>query len=150
MLPNKEDWSFVCDLSSMNLVKYDEWKHTDAVETLVYFLDAVMSEFIRDLEYLRDSAEKDKQEAFKFMERAYNFSVENRALGIGVLGYHSYLQSKLIPFESIKASQINEEIFKLLKEKTYKASEQLAKLYGEPSILKGYGRRNSCLMAVAP
>lgn len=150
MLPNKEDWSFVCDLSSMNLVKYDEWKHTDAVETLVYFLDAVMSEFIRDLEYLRDSDEKDKQEAFKFMERAYNFSVENRALGIGVLGYHSYLQSKLIPFESIKASQINEEIFKLLKEKTYKASEQLAKLYGEPSILKGYGRRNSCLMAVAP
>ena len=84
MLPNNEDWSFVCDLSSMNLVKYDEWKDTDAVETMIYFLDAVMSEFILDLEHLRDSNEKEKQESFKFMERAYNFAKENRALGLGV------------------------------------------------------------------
>ncbi|WRW34618.1 ribonucleoside-diphosphate reductase large subunit [Staphylococcus phage CF5] len=150
MLPNKEDWSFVCDLSSMNLVKYEEWKDTDAVETMVYFLDAVMSEFISDLEQLRDSVAKEDREAFKLMERAYNFATENRALGLGVLGWHSYLQSKRIPFESVRASQINEDIFKLLKERSYKASEELADMYGEPSILKGYGRRNSTLLAIAP
>lgn len=150
MLPNKEDWSFVCDLSSMNLVKYEEWKDTDAVETMVYFLDAVMSEFISDLERLRDSEEKEDREAFKLMERAYNFATENRALGLGVLGWHSYLQSKRIPFESVRAGQINEDIFKLLKERSYKASEELADMYGEPTILKGYGRRNSTLLAIAP
>ncbi|UGL60580.1 ribonucleotide reductase subunit alpha subunit [Staphylococcus phage vB_SurM-PSU4] len=150
MLPNKEDWSFVCDLSSMNLVKYEEWKDTDAVETMVYFLDAVMSEFISDLESLRDSQDREEVEAFKLMERAYNFAKENRALGLGVLGWHSYLQSKLIPFESVEASRLNSQIFVLIRKRAYKASEELANLLGEPEILKGYGRRNTTLLAVAP
>ena len=150
MLPNKEDWSFVCDLSSMNLVKYEEWKDTDAVETMVYFLDAVMSEFISDLESMRDSQDREEVEAFKLMERAYNFAKENRALGLGVLGWHSYLQSKLIPFESVEASKLNSQIFALIRKRAYKASEELANLLGEPEILKGYGRRNTTLLAVAP
>lgn len=149
-LPTNDEWSFVCCLSSMNLLHYDEWKDTDAVETLTYFLDAVMEEFIIKLEAMRDSDEKEEQQAFYFMEKAYKFAKTNRALGIGVLGWHSYLQSNMIPFESVKASQKNIEIFRLLKRKTYKASEELAKLFGEPELLKGYGRRNSCLMAPAP
>ena len=83
-LPTNERWSFVCNLSSMNLENWDEWKDTDAVETMVYFLDAVMTEFITDLERLRDSGIKQDRDAFKHMERAYNFAKENRALGLGV------------------------------------------------------------------
>lgn len=150
MLPTNDEWSFVCDLSSMNLLHYDEWKNTDAIETMVYFLDAVMEEFIQKLEELRNSKEKDKQKAFYFMQKAYNFAVANRALGLGVLGYHSYLQSKMIAFESKEAKKSNVEIFHLIQEKSYEASRQLAKEYGEPSLLKGYGRRNTTLNAIAP
>lgn len=149
-LPNNDDWSFVCNLSSMNALHYDEWKDTDAVETMIYFLDAVMTEFINKLEALRDADKKEDLHAFKFMERAYNFAVENRALGLGILGWSSLLQSKMIPFESVEASLLNEELFKTLKEKSEKASEQLAVEYGEPKVLEGYGRRNSTLVAVAP
>ena len=84
MLPNNEDWSFVCNLSSMNLERYDDWKDTDAVETIVYFLDAVMTEFLTDLEKYRDSSIRQERLAFKHMERAYNFAKANRALGLGV------------------------------------------------------------------
>ena len=149
-LPNNEDWSFVCNLSSMNLLHYDEWKDTDAVETMVYFLDAVMTEFIEKLEAMRDSSEKEEREAFAMMERAYNFAKANRALGLGALGWHSYLQSKMIPFESLDASKLNAWIFRDIQEKALKASQELAELYGEPEILKGYGRRNTTLTAVAP
>lgn len=149
-LPDNHEWSFVCDLSSMNIVHYDEWKNTDAVETMVYFLDAVMSDFITKLERLKNSSKHEDQEAFHFMERAYNFAVDNRALGLGVLGWHSYLQSKMIPFESLEAKRLNTEIFKLIQQKSYQASEELAKLLGEAPILKGYGRRNTTLNAVAP
>lgn len=149
-LPTNEEWSFVCCLSSMNLLHYDDWKDTDAVETLTYFLDAVMEEFITKLENMRDSNEVEKQQAFYFMEKAYKFAKSNRALGLGVLGWHSYLQSNSIAFESIEASRKNIEIFRLLKNKTYKASEELAKLYGEPELLKGYGRRNTTTIAPAP
>lgn len=149
-LPNNDKWSFVCCLSSMNALYYDEWKDTDAVETMTYFLDAVMSEFISKLEEKQDSEKEEDKQAFYFMERAYNFAKENRALGLGILGLHSYFQSKMIPFESIEASQLNIRIFKTLKEKSYKASAELANLYGEPKVLKGYGRRNSTTLAVAP
>lgn len=149
-LPTNDDWSFVCCLSSMNLFYFDEWKDTDAVETMVYFLDAVMTEFITKLEDMRDSGVEEQEIAFKFMEKAYNFAKDNYALGLGALGYHSYLQSKMIPFESVEASQLNVQIFKLLKKKSYKASEELAKMFGEPEVLKGYGRRHSCLLAPAP
>jgi ribonucleoside-diphosphate reductase alpha chain len=150
LLPSNENWSVVCDLSSMNLLYYNEWKNTDAVETLVYFLDAVMSDFISRLEDFRNSGETQKKQAFLFMERAYNFAKTNRALGLGVLGWHSYLQSKMIPLESIEAHNINEEIFENLHKQCYDASKKLAKEYGEPEILIGYGRRNTTLLAVAP
>lgn len=149
-LPNNVEESFVCNLSSMNLLHYDDWKDTDAVETMIYFLDAVMSEFITKLERLRDSDVKEDRQAFKFMERAYRFAVKHRALGLGALGWHSYLQSKMIPFESLEASKLNAWIFRDIQEKALKASKELAKLYGEPEVLKGYGRRNSTLTSVAP
>jgi len=149
-LPNNDEWSFVCNLSSMNLLHYDEWKDTDAVETMVYFLDAVMTEFIEKLEAMRDSGKKEEREAFMMMERAYNFAKANRALGLGALGWHSYLQSKMIPFESLEASKLNAWIFRDIQEKALKASKELAELYGEPEILRGYGRRNTTLTAIAP
>jgi ribonucleoside-diphosphate reductase alpha chain len=145
MLPSNERWSFVCCLSSLNLMHYNDWKDTDLVETMTYFLDAVMEDFILKLEALRDHKEPEKRLAFTFMERAYNFAKENRALGLGVLGWHSYLQSKGVPFESEKASALNEEIFKLIREKADSASKAMASEYGEPAILKGYGRRNTTL-----
>jgi ribonucleoside-diphosphate reductase alpha chain len=94
MLPSNDDWSFVCCLSSINLRHYDDWKDTDLVETMVAFLDAVMEDFIKKLEAMRDSEDKEKRLAFTFMERAYNFAKANRALGLGALGWHSLLQSK--------------------------------------------------------
>lgn len=150
MLPSNDDWSFVCCLSSINLLHYDKWKDTDAVETLTYFLDAVMEEFITKLEVYRDSTDRDDMLTFKFMEKAYNFAKENRALGLGALGWHSLLQSKMLSFDSKEAFDLNYEIFKCIKDKSYKASEELAKLYGEPEVLKGYGRRNTTLNAIAP
>ncbi len=150
MLPTNDKWSFVCCLSSINILHYDEWKETDAVETMVYFLDAVMEEFIQKLEKLRDSKELANQNAFYFMQKAYNFAVANRALGLGVLGWHSYLQSKMIAFESKEANIENARIFKFIQERSYAASKQLAKELGEPSLLKGIGRRNTTLNAIAP
>lgn len=150
MLPTSTDWSFVCCLSAMNLSVYDEWKDTDAVETLTYFLDAVMQEFIDKLELLRDSENQEDKTAFHFMQRAYNFAVENRALGLGALGRHTLLQSKKIAFESEEAMKLNTEIFSTMKERSYAASEAMAAEYGEPSVLEGYGRRNTTLLAVAP
>ncbi|WP_372935137.1 ribonucleoside-diphosphate reductase subunit alpha [Seonamhaeicola sp.] len=150
MLPSNEKWSFVCVLSSVNLLHYDKWKDTDAVETMVYFLDAVITEFVEKLEVYRDSDDLDDRQTFMFMERAYNFAKANRALGLGALGWHSLLQSKMLPFDSTEAFNLNSEIFKLIKEKSYKASEELAELYGEPEVMKGYGRRNATLNAIAP
>ena len=150
MLPSNDDWSFVCVLSSVNLLHYDKWKDTDAVETMVYFLDAVITEFIEKLEVYRDSESREDRQTFLFMERAYNFAKDNRALGLGVLGWHSLLQSKMLPLNSAKAYDLNSEIFRIIKEKSYKASEELAGMFGEPEILKGYGRRNATLNAIAP
>lgn len=138
MLPVSPDESFVCDLSSMNLLHYDEWKDTDAVELLTFFLDAVMTEFI------------DKTEHIPFFERARKFAIRHRAIGIGVLGWHSYLQSNMIAISSLTASMKNSEIFRTIREQAYSASEKLAQLFGEPELLEGYGRRNTTLMAVAP
>lgn len=149
-LPTSDELSFVCCLSSINLRHYHDWKDTDAVETLVMFLDTVIGEFVARLESFRDSEDPQKRSAFYFMERAYKFAKEHRALGLGVLGWHTFLQESNIAFESDKAMALNKEIFALIKEKAYKASEQLAKDYGEPEVLKGYGRRNTTLMAVAP
>ncbi len=149
-LPTADDISFVCCLSSINLRHYNEWKDTDAVETLAMFLDTVLTDFISRLESFRDSTNPDKQSAFYFMQRAHKFAKEHRALGLGVLGWHTFLQENNIAFESPQASQLNLEIFKTIHERAYKASEQMAKDYGEPEVLKGYGRRNTTLLAIAP
>ena len=150
MLPSNEKWSFVCVLSSLNVMHYQKWKDTDAVETMVYFLDAVITEFINKLEVYRDSSDREDRQTFLFMERAYNFAKENRALGLGVLGWHSLLQSKMLSFDSKEAFDLNTEIFKFIKQRSYKASEELADIFGEPEVLKGYGRRNTTLNAIAP
>ena len=150
MLPSNSDWSFVCVLSSVNLLHYDKWKDTDAVETMVYFLDAVVTEFLTKLERYRDSVSNDDKQTFLFMKRAYNFAKDNRALGLGVLGWHSLLQSKSLPFDSQDAFDLNSEVFRLIKSHSYKASSELATKFGEPKTLKGYGRRNATLNAVAP
>jgi len=138
LLSDNEEESFVCDLSSMNILYYDEWKDTDAVELLVYLLDAVMTEFI------------EKAKNIRFMERAVRFAERHRALGVGWLGWHSYLQSKMIPWESMEAKFHNTQIAKNIKEAAYKASAKLAQEYGEPEVCKGYGRRNTTLLAIAP
>ena len=150
MLPSDHNWSFVCVLSSINVLHYDKWKDTDAVETMIYFLDAVITEFLEKLEVYKNSDDLDDQQTFLFMERAYNFSKENRALGMGVLGWHSLLQSKMLPFDSQGAFDLNSEVFKNIKEHSNKASRDLAEKFGEPELLKGYGRRNTTLNAVAP
>ena len=150
MLPSDHNWSFVCVLSSINVLHYDKWKDTDAVETMVYFLDAVISEFLEKLESYKYSEDREDRQTFLFMERAYNFAKENRALGLGVLGWHSLLQSKKYAFNSQEAFDLNSEIFREIKERSYKASGELADVFGEPEVLKGYGRRNTTLNAVAP
>jgi ribonucleoside-diphosphate reductase alpha chain len=144
MLSNQDDESFVCDLSSLNLEKWEEWKDTDAVETLVYFLDAVMTEFI------------DKTEGIKFMEAPRKFAINQRALGVGVLGWHSLLQEKMIGFESMEAKMLNNQIWKTIREKADKATLELANTFGSAPIYHNnnnkleYNRRNVTTLAVAP
>ena len=137
-LPSDNEHTFTCVLSSMNLAKFDEWKETDAVQTSIIFLDCVASEFIKLAE---------GKEGF---ERAVNFTKKSRALGLGALGFHTYLQSKMVPFGSFEAHMINTQIFSRLKSEAVKGSEWLAQTLGEPEWLKGYGRRNSHLLAIAP
>ena len=130
--------TFVCCLSSINVLHWEELKDTDAIETLTYFLDAVYTEFI------------EKAKDLSYMEKAVKFAVEHRSIGVGVLGYHSYLQSKMIPFESLDAVFENEDIFKTIDERTLKASKELASLFGEPFMLQGYGERFTTRIAPAP
>jgi len=137
-LPSSKDESFVCCLSSMNLELYDEWKDTEAVKLATYFLDAVMSEFIS------------KTEGNYYLTSAHNFAKNHRALGLGIMGWQSYLQKNMISFESLEAKMLTNQIFKEIEDKALKASQDLARIYGEPSILKGYGRRNTTLLAIAP
>ena len=138
MLPSNENESFVCCLSSMNLLHYDEWKDTDAVEILTMFLDAVMTEFI------------EKGSKMKYLDKAVNFAKNHRAIGVGVLGWHSYLQNNKIEFESFEAMQKNAEIFKFLQEKTLVASKKLYKTLGPPNKYPELDRRNTTLLSIAP
>ncbi|MFC6191469.1 ribonucleoside-diphosphate reductase subunit alpha [Dyadobacter subterraneus] len=138
MLPSTEDESFICCLSSMNLELFDEWKDTDAVRLAIFFLDAVLQEFI------------EKTEGNHFLASANRFAKRHRALGLGVLGWHSYLQKNMIPFEGMQAKQLTTQIFKTIQDKSEKATQELAMIYGEPELLKGYGRRNTTLLAIAP
>jgi ribonucleoside-diphosphate reductase alpha chain len=149
-LHNSEEESFVCVLSSMNVLHYDEWKDTDAVEMMIYFLDAVVTEFIEKIDAIRNTGTIEGRRAFFYLEKAYNFAKRQRALGLGVLGWHSLLQSKGLPFDCRDTARLNVEVFKLIKEKSYKASAELAQMFGEPETLVGYGRRNVTLNAIAP
>ncbi|MBS9767928.1 MAG: ribonucleoside-diphosphate reductase subunit alpha [Flavobacteriaceae bacterium] len=138
MLPSSKEESFICCLSSMNLELFDEWKDTRAVRLAVYFLDAVLSEFI------------EKTEGNYYLSAAREFAKKHRAVGLGALGYHSYLQKNMIPFESFEAKQFNAKAFKFIQDEALKASRELANIYGEPEVLKGYGMRNTTVMAIAP
>lgn len=150
MLPSTEDESFVCVLSSVNLLHYDAWKDTDLIETMVFFLDAVVTEFIDKLESLGQTGNIQDATAYALMGRALRFAKRHRALGLGVLGWHSLLQSKMLSMASGDAAKLNYEVFKLIQEQSYKASEKLAQEFGEPDLLRGYGRRNTTLNAIAP
>lgn len=137
-LSSGSDESFVCCLSSLNLAKYDEWEDSDLVETMVYFLDSVMTEFIT------------KASNIPLMEKAVKFAESQRAIGLGVLGWHTFLQSKSVAIESLEAKFINKIIFKGMRDKANAASEKMAKTYGVPTLLQGYNRRHVTLMAIAP
>jgi len=137
-LYNTEDESFTCVLGSLNLLHWDELKNTDAIETLAYFIDATITDFLA------------KVKDIKYMERAVRFTERNRAIGIGVSGYHSYLQSNMIPFDSLGARGINLSIFKEIQKQSISASEKAAIELGEPELLKGYGRRWSTTNALMP
>lgn len=127
-LPSDDDHSFVCVLSSLNLLHYDEWKDTDAVEVLMEFLDTVCTEFINRASELDPTA-------YRMIKRAVQFTAKYRALGLGVLGWHSYLQSNMIPFESLEASKLNNEIFKNISQRAAKVAEK---------------NENATSMAIAP
>lgn len=137
-LPTDKDHTFVCCLSSLNLARWDEWKDTDTVQLSVWFLDGIMEEFIQKSANLRG------------FEKALRFAKKSRALGLGVLGLHSYFQKNMIAFDSLQAYLQNKIIFKKIREEAEIATGYLAKEYGEPEWCKGHGRRNSTLMAVAP
>jgi len=137
-LPSDKDYSFVCDLGSLNDLYFDEYKDTDCVEVLTYLLDAAMTDFIN------------KAELIPFMNKAVKFAKEHRALGIGRLGYHSLLQSKMIPFESLQARNLNIEIQRNIKEKSLKASKELYEMFGGCLWTEGLERRNTTTQAIAP
>tara|TARA_R110002096_G_scaffold39407_8_gene107920 strand:+ start:112 stop:948 length:837 start_codon:yes stop_codon:yes gene_type:complete len=122
----------------MNLSKYDEWKDTDAVQNSIIFLDCVAEEFIQ------------MGRGIKGLEKAVRATEKGRALGLGTLGYHTYLQDNMMPFESFEAHQWNKEVFKYIKKEADKATKHLAKIKGEPEWCKGYGVRNTHLLAIAP
>jgi ribonucleoside-diphosphate reductase alpha chain len=133
-----EDHTFVCCLSSMNAYRWDEWKDTDAVFTATVFLDCVMEEFVQ------------KAESIPGFEKAVRFAKKSRALGLGVLGYHSYLQDNMIPFNSLQARVFNAALFKHIAENSHAASKWMAELLGEPEWCAGSGFRNTHTTAVAP
>ena len=137
-LHTDEEHSFICCLSSLNLAKYDEWKDTDTVELSTYFLDGVMQEFI------------DKTQGTDSMARTYNHARKGRALGLGVMGWHTFLQQKNLPFNSIASTAHTHNIFSDLKVKAEAASRKLAVEYGEPLWCRGTGMRNTHLLAIAP
>ena len=137
-LHTDESHSFVCCLSSLNIAKYDEWKDTNLIYDATWFLDGVMEEFIQKAKGLRG------------FENSVRSAVKGRAVGLGVLGWHSYLQSNGIPFEGLLAQFATRKIFSQLKIESERASRVLAEEYGEPLWCVGTGMRNTHLRAVAP
>jgi ribonucleoside-diphosphate reductase alpha chain len=137
-LHTDESHSFVCCLSSLNLAKYDEWKDTDLIYTSIWFLDGVLSEFIQ------------RGKNLKGFENAIRSAEKGRALGLGVLGWHTYLQQRGIPFEGMQAQFETRKVFSQLKIESERASRDLASEYGEPLWCRDSGFRNTHLRAIAP
>jgi ribonucleoside-diphosphate reductase alpha chain len=138
VLHTDESHSFVCCLSSLNIAKYDEWKNTNIIHDSIWFLDGVLEEFIQRTKYR------------KGFENAVRSAEKGRALGLGVLGWHTYLQEKNIPFEGLLAQFETRRIFSQIKIESERASRNLAEIYGEPLWCRGTGLRNTHLRAVAP
>lgn len=132
------DHSFVCCLSSLNLVKWDEWKDTDLVNTAVRFLDAVLEEYIK------------KSENMQGLEASRRSAIKGRAIGVGVLGWHTLLQEKMLPFDCFESMRLNAQIFKSIREKAEAETTAMAMELGEPEWCIGHNRRNTHLLAVAP
>ena len=137
-LHTDESHSFVCCLSSVNLAKYDEWKNTNLIYDATWFLDGVMEEFIQ------------KAKNMKGFENAIRSAEKGRAVGLGVLGWHTLLQQKGIAFEGLLAQFKTREIFSKIKIESERASRKLAEIYGEPLWCVGTGMRNTHLRSVAP
>lgn len=137
-LHSDKDHTFTCVLSSMNLAKYDEWKDTDAVFVGTVFLDCVASEFISLAKNVHG------------LEQAVAFTSKSRALGLGTLGWHTYLQEQSLPIESFEAHLLNIEIFKSIRAQANEASKWMARQWGEPEWCTGYGVRNTHLLSIAP
>jgi len=133
-----EEHSFICCLSSVNLTKWHEWKNTDLIETAIYFLDGVLEEFLAKTSG-RDS-----------LARAHRSAKKGRAVGLGVLGWHTLLQNERIPFSSVAATSLTNQIFSDMRTKAEAASRKLADEYGEPVWCRGTGMRNTHLLAIAP
>lgn len=132
------DHSFVCCLSSLNLVRWEEWKDTDLPQVAVRFLDAVLQEYI------------DKGQNVPGLEASVRSAIKGRAIGIGVLGWHTLLQNNMTAFDSFDAMMLNSQIFRTIKTNAEKETEALAKEKGEPEWCRGFNRRNTHLMAIAP
>ncbi len=137
-LHTDENHSFVCCLSSLNLAKYDEWKNTNLIYDSIWFLDGVMEEFIHRAKGLRG------------FENSVRSASKGRALGLGVLGWHTYLQEKGIPFEGLLSQYETRRIFSQIKIESDRASRNLAETYGEPLWCVGTGMRNTHTRAIAP
>ena len=137
-LHTDENHSFICCLSSLNLAKYDEWKNTNIIHDSIWFLDGVLEEFIQKAKYR------------KGFENSVRSAEKGRALGLGVLGWHTYLQEKGLPFEGLLAQYETRRIFSQIKIESERASMALADAYGEPLWCVGTGMRNTHLRAVAP
>ena len=138
VLHTDESHSFVCCLSSLNLAKYDEWKNTNIIYDSIWFLDGVLEEFIQRAKYR------------KGFENSVRSAEKGRALGLGVLGWHTYLQEKGLPFEGLLSQFETRRIFSQIKIESERASMELAEIYGEPLWCKGTGMRNTHLRAIAP
>tara|TARA_Y100001938_G_scaffold149927_1_gene238737 strand:+ start:400 stop:2142 length:1743 start_codon:yes stop_codon:yes gene_type:complete len=138
VLHTDESHSFVCCLSSLNLAKYDEWKNTNLIYDATWFLDGILSEFIQRAKNMRG------------FQNSVRSAEKGRALGLGVLGWHTHLQQKGIAFEGLLAQFKTREIFSQLKLETERASRDLAEVYGEPLWCAGTGMRNTHLRAIAP
>lgn len=138
LLHSSKDYTYTCVLASLNVERFDEWFGTDAVFVTTVFLDAVCQEFI------------ERAKNIPGLEKAVAFTKNSRALGIGQCGLHSYFQKKMVAFESFDAHMLNNKIAKYIQDEAIKASEWLASVWGEPKWMKGYGRANTHLIAVAP